>query len=126
MSKHNKSTLAAMVLLAAALSLGSCHKDKQPSATVTPSSLTLLQNETKNVSVEYKDITVYRFEIEDTTIAEFVFNNSTSGEPSDGSSISGSTNVGIKGLQIGETNLRFICPNEGFEKKIPIEVVDNE
>ena len=115
-----------MVLLAAALSLGSCRKDKQPSATVTPSSLTLLQNETKNVSVEYKDITAYRFEIEDTTIAEFVFNNSTSVEPSDGSSISGSTNVGIKGLQIGETNLRFICPNEGFEKKIPIEVVDNE
>ena len=124
MSKHSKTTLAAIMLLATALSLGSCCKDKQPNAIVTPSSLTLHQNETKKVSVEYKDIIAYRFEIEDTTIAEFITNNSSSIEPSEGISASGNTSVDIKGLQIGKTNLQFICPNEGFEEKIPIEVVE--
>ena len=123
MFKHNKTTLAAIVLLAATIALGSCCKDKQPEAIISPSSLTLHKDETKTVSVNYKDITAYRFEIDDTTIAEFTANNSSSVTESDCISVSGNTSVVIKGLQIGTTNLRFICRNEGFEKKIPVVVV---
>ena len=120
MFKHHKTTLAVIVLLSATFAFVSCSKDKQPAVTVNPSSLTLHKDETKNVSVTFQNITAYHFAIEDTLIAKFVVNSSHSSTlPAIGNDA-----VQIIGCQVGNTNLLFLCPDEGIEKNIPIEVVE--
>lgn len=78
MFNHNKTILAVIVLLSAIFAFVSCNKDKQSAVTVSPSSLTLPKDETKNVSVTFQNITAYHFAIEDTLIAKFVTNSSHS------------------------------------------------
>jgi hypothetical protein len=120
MFKHHKTTMVAITLLMATLAFGYCSKDKQPVVIVNPSSLALHKDETKNIFVTFQNITAYHFAIEDTLIAKFVVNSSQSSTlPA-----SGNDAVQIIGCQVGNTNLLFLCPDEGIEKNIPIEVVE--
>ena len=120
MFKHHKATMVAITLLMATLACGSCSKDKQPAVTVTPPILTLHRDETKNISITFQNITAYHFAIEDTLIAKFVANSSHSSTLP----VNGNDAVQIIGCHIGNTNLLFLCPNEGIEKKISVEVVE--
>ena len=60
--------VAAVLLLGVAFLMGSCTKTK---ATISPAKLSLRIGETNEVSVNFQGISSYRFEIEDTNVADF-------------------------------------------------------
>ncbi len=111
--------MAVVLLLGIALLVGGCTK---PKATISPFKLSLHVGKTDKVFIDYQNITSYRIEVEDTIIAQCVALPSTnSNVPLDGH-----CEVTIIGKQIGSTNLLFLCPNEHFMQRIPVEVLDNK
>lgn len=109
---------AVLLLLGVAFLMGGCTK---PKATISPAKLSLRIGETNEVSVNFQGISSYRFEIEDTNVADFPSEaSSSSNVPLDGS-----VTLSIIGKHVGNTNLFFLCPNEDYFQQIPVEVRDN-
>ena len=111
MFKHHKSKLAAIVLLTATLTLGSCQKEKY--LNLSPSTVSVHQGETSDAVKIKSNYETLNHEIEDTFIADIAIfvSNGFDGE------------IEIKGLHVGKTNLRLF--NDDVDMKFPIEVIGN-
>lgn len=118
MNRIFRTIAAAVLLLGIAFLVGGCTK---PKATISPTKLSLRIGEINEVSVNFQKISSYRFEIEDTNVANFPSEVSSSSNVP----LHGSVTLSITGKHVGNTNLLFLCPNEDYFQQIPIEVLDN-